>query len=38
MCVGMRRCDSLSDDNDETRLLMPAGMFFVVIGGWLLSG
>ena len=27
----------MSDDNDDSRLLMPAGMFFVVIGGWLLS-
>ena len=25
--------DALSDDNDDSRLLMPAGMFFVVIGG-----
>ena len=29
--------DALSDDNDDSRLLLPAGMFFVVIGGWLLS-
>ena len=29
--------DVLSDDNEDSRLLMPAGMFFVVIGGWLLS-
>ena len=29
--------EALSDDNDDSRLLMPAGMFFVVIGGWLLS-
>ena len=29
--------DALSDDNDDSRLLMPAGMFFVVIGGWFLS-
>ena len=29
--------DALSEDRDERRLLMPAGMFFVVIGGWLLS-
>ena len=29
--------DALSDDRDDSRLLMPAGMFFVVIGGWLLS-
>ena len=29
--------DALSDDKDDSRLLMPAGMFFVVIGGWLLS-
>ena len=27
--------DALSEDRDERRLLMPAGMFFVVIGGWL---
>ena len=24
-------------ERDDSRLLMPAGMFFVVIGGWLLS-
>ena len=29
--------DALSDDRDDSRLLMPAGMFFVVMGGWLLS-
>ena len=29
--------DALSDDRDDSRLLMPAGMFFTVIGGWLLS-
>jgi len=29
--------DALSDDRDDRRLLMLAGMFFVVIGGWLLS-
>ena len=29
--------DALSDDRDESCLLMPAGMFFVVIGGWLVS-
>ena len=29
--------DALSDERDDSRLLMPAGMFFVVIGGWLLS-
>ena len=29
--------DTLSDKRDDSRLLMPAGMFFVVIGGWLLS-
>ena len=29
--------DALSDDRDESRLLMPAGMFFVVISEWLLS-
>ena len=27
--------DSLSDDRDDSRLLIPVGMFFVVIGGWL---
>ena len=25
--------DALSDERDESRLLMPAGMFFVVVGG-----
>ena len=29
--------DALSDDRDDSRLLVPAGMFLVVIGGWLLS-
>ena len=29
--------DTLSDDRDDSRLLMPAGMFFMVIGRWLLS-
>ena len=29
--------DALSDERDDGCLLMPAGMFFVVIGGWLLS-
>ena len=29
--------DALSDERDDSRLLMPAGMFFVVVGGWLLS-
>ena len=29
--------DALSDERDDSRLLMPVGMFFVVIGGWLLS-
>ena len=29
--------DALSDERDDSHLLMPAGMFFVVIGGWLLS-
>ena len=29
--------DALSDDRGDSRLLMPAGMFFMVIGGWLLS-
>ena len=27
----------LSDDRDDKRLLIPAGMFFMVIGWWLLS-
>ena len=26
-----------SDEGDDSRLLMPAVLFFVVIGGWLLS-
>ena len=30
-------CDVLSDDRVDSRLLMPVGMFFVVIGGWLLA-
>ena len=29
--------DTLSDDRDDSRLLMPVGMFFMAIGGWLLS-
>ena len=29
--------DALSDDRDDSRLLMPVGMFFMAIGGWLLS-
>ena len=29
--------DALSDERDGSLLLMPAGMFFVVVGGWLLS-
>ena len=40
-CFLVRRCclvkDALSDDRDDSRLLMPAGMFFVMIGGRLLS-
>ena len=32
-----RSKDALSDERDDSRLLMPAGMFFVVVGGWLLS-
>ena len=28
--------DALSDERDDSRLMMPAGMFFVVIGGWVL--
>ena len=27
----------LSDESEESRLFIPAGMFFKVIGGWLLS-
>ena len=27
--------DALSDERDDSCLLMPAGIFFVVIGGWL---
>ena len=29
--------DAFSDEGDDSRLLMPAVLFFVVIGGWLLS-
>ena len=29
--------DALSDERDDSLLLKPAGMFFVVVGGWLLS-
>ena len=29
--------DALSDERDDSRLLMPAAKFLVVIGGWLLS-
>ena len=29
--------DALPDERDDSHLLMPAGMFFMVIGGWLLS-
>ena len=29
--------DVLSEERDDSRLLMPVGMFFVVVGGWLLS-
>ena len=29
--------DALSEDRDESLLLIPAGIFLVVIGGWLLS-
>ena len=40
-CFLVRRCGLVKgcfvDDRDDSRLLMPAGMFFVVIGGWLLS-
>lgn len=28
--------DALSDEGDDSRLLMAAGMLFVVIGGWFL--
>ena len=28
---------SLSEDNKDRRLLMLAGIFFIVLGGWLLS-
>ena len=28
--------DALSDERDDSHLLMPVGMFFVVISGWLL--
>lgn len=28
--------DALSDERDDSRLLMLAGMFLVVFGGWLL--
>ena len=28
--------DALSEDRDESLLLIPAGIFLVVIGGWLL--
>ena len=28
--------DALSDERDDRLSLMPAGMFFVVVGGWLL--
>ena len=30
--------DALSDERDGSLLLMPAGMFFVVVGGWLVGG
>ena len=29
--------DALSDERDDSLSLMPAGMFFVVVGGWFLS-
>ena len=29
--------DALSDVRNDSLSLMPAGMFFVVVGGWLLS-
>ena len=28
---------ALSDERDDSHSLMPAGMFFVVVGGWFLS-
>ena len=34
---GIRFRGVLSGMEERLRLLMPAGMFFVVIGGWLLS-
>ena len=32
-----RSKDALSDERDDSHLLMLTGMFFVVIGGWFLS-
>ena len=29
--------DALSDERDDSLLLMRVGMFFMVVGGWLLS-
>ena len=29
--------DALSDERDDSLLLMPGCMFFVVVGGWLFS-
>ena len=36
-CTGIRIRQVLLDEGDDSRLLMPAVLFFVVIGGWLLS-
>ena len=36
-CSGIRFRRVLSGMEEQLRLLMPAGIFFVVIGGWLLS-
>ena len=36
-CSGIRFRRVLSGVEERLRLLMPAGMFFVLIGGWLLS-
>lgn len=37
MGVLLGRYDALLDERAESRFLMPSGMFFVVMGGWLLS-
>jgi len=36
VCVMAWSNDALSDNRNDSSLLMPAGVFFVVIGGWLL--